>query len=67
MNKYLVKVSETELWTRYYEVEANSEDEAKKTIKEWNPYFIRDCADSEDYEDTLDREIIEIELFNHEN
>lgn len=60
--KYLVKTSETELWEKYYEVEADSGDEAEEIVRTWDLYHLLDH--SEKYIETTDVEILEIEPYN---
>lgn len=65
INKYLVKSRQTELYELSYIVEATSESEARQKV------LNEDCNDVEtiddNYLETLDREIVEIKLFNYEN
>ena len=60
--KYLVKTVETEIWNKSYIVEANSEDEATQIVKDWDINHLKDY--SENYIDTSDIEILEIEPYN---
>lgn len=60
--KYLVKTVETEIWNKSYIVEANSEDEATQIVKDWDINHLKDY--SENYIDTSDIEILEIESYN---
>lgn len=61
--KYLVKTLETELWNRWYEVEANSGDEAIEVLKTWNYPQVKDH--SEDYLETSDVEYLEAEPYEN--
>ena len=59
--KYLVKTLETELWNRWYEVEADSKDEARKVLRTWNYPQVKEH--SEDYIETTDIEYLEVEPY----
>ena len=60
--KYLVKTVETEIWNKSYIVEANSADEATQIVEDWDINHLKDY--SENYIDTSDIEILEIEPYN---
>ncbi len=60
--KYLVKTVETEVWNKGYIVEADSSDEAEDIVINWNTFKMKDF--SEDYVDTEDRTVLEIEPYN---
>jgi len=60
--KYLVETLETELWNKWYEVEANSEQEAIKILRNRSyPYSIKDH--SEKYVETTDIECLKAEPY----
>ena len=59
--KYLVKTVETEVWNKGYIVEADSGDEAEDIVINWNTSKMKDF--SEDYVDTEDRTVLELESY----
>lgn len=56
--KYLVKVRETQEWLVWYEVDAESADEATDLCEDGDIYY-------QEKIDTIDNEFLEVEL--HEN
>lgn len=60
--KYRVNIIETEFWKRSYLIDAPDEQEAKRRVYEGDYYWIEEVSD--DYDSTIDREIIEIKPIN---
>lgn len=62
--KYIVKSRETELYEFHYIVEADSADEAEKKILDCEWESVETIGD--EYCETVDREIVEIEPYNED-
>lgn len=60
--KYLVKTRTTEIWYHWYEVEADSADEANKIVCTNFPHYMRNF--DEKFVETDNEEILEIEPFD---
>lgn len=63
--KYLVKTRTVEIWNHWYEIEANSSDEAIEIVEDHTNFGIRDYDEKFLYTD--EEEIIEVEPLIYEN